>query len=106
MSMSLKKVVNYDDKPPAVFPEGFIVKRPGENVPDFVKGKISIKVDEFTKFMSENVNNGWINLDLKISKKGVLYTQLNTWKAEAKVETNDPQAEYNDQPVAPADVPW
>ena len=97
-----------EEKQEAVFPEGFIVKRPGENVPDFVKGKISVKVDEFKKFLDTHESNGWVNMDLKISQKGVLYTQLNTWKpkTETPVNDNQAQAEYNEQPIQGEDVPW
>jgi len=95
-----------EEKQEAIFPEGFIVKRPGENVPDFVKGKISVKVDEFIKFLNEHQQNGWVNLDLKVSQKGVLYTQLNTWKPKTEQPVNDhqAQAEYNEQPIEAEEI--
>ncbi len=40
-----------ETKKEKVFAEGFIFKRPREGAPDFVKGNISIKVDEFGAFM-------------------------------------------------------
>lgn len=70
------------------FTQGFIFKKPRENAPEFVKGNISIKVDEFVKFLQENVKeDGWINIDLLKSKdKGTLYTTLNDWKPMPKIE--------------------
>ena len=65
-----------------IFPDGLIFKKPNENAPDFVKGTISIKVEEFKKFLDEHINNGWINLDLKENKEGKYYSELNTWKKE------------------------
>ena len=68
------------------FVKGMIFKKPGENAPDFIKGNISVKVDEFTEFMNENVSNGWINIDLKKSREGKLYLQLNDYKKEVTKE--------------------
>jgi hypothetical protein len=63
-----------------IFANGLIFKSPKENTPEFVKGHISVKVDEFTKFLEENDNNGWVNIDLKKSREGKFYFELNTWK--------------------------
>ncbi len=64
----------------ATFPKGMILKSPHPNAPDFVKGSISIKVDEFTDFLNEHENNGWVNIDIKKSKEGKTYLQLNDFK--------------------------
>ena len=72
-----------------IFANGFIVKHPHENAPDFVKGSVSVKVDEAIAFLNEHKDErGWVNLDLKESKdKAKLYLQKNTWKPEKKEET-------------------
>ena len=64
------------------FPQGIRFKRPHDNAPDFIKGQISIKVDELVAWLSDK--EGWVNLDLKLSKKGNLYLEENTWKKEDK----------------------
>ena len=69
---------------PKVFPKGLIYKLPREGAPEFVKGSLSIKVDEFTEFCAQNHNNGWVNLDFLKSKEGKLYFALNDWKPENK----------------------
>lgn len=73
----------------AKWPQGMIFKKPREGAPDFVKGHISFKVEEAVPWLQANVNNGWVNVDIKKSKEGKLYLQLNEWKKEAS-ENSDP----------------
>jgi hypothetical protein len=56
------------EQTPVVFLNGFLFKRPHENAPDFVKGSLSIKVDEAIEFLQKYNNNGWVNADLLASK--------------------------------------
>ena len=64
-----------------IFIKGLIYKIPNK-APEFVKGKISIKVDEFIEFLKQHGKNNWVNIDLNISKSGKPYAKLNTWKKE------------------------
>lgn len=69
-----------------VYPKGFYIGEPNENAPDFVKGRISVKVEEFTAFLNEHANDkGYVNLDLLEGQKG-LYSTLNTWKPKESSE--------------------
>jgi hypothetical protein len=68
-----------------IFADGFIVKR-RENAPDFVVANVSIKVDEFGKFVKANAKDGWINLDVKTAQSGKMYAELNTWQPDEKVQ--------------------
>lgn len=79
-----------------VFANGIIFKKPREGSPEFVKGSISIKVDEFIEFAKKyKGETGWINLDLKKSAtKGTLYLELNQYVAKKKEE------------IDPEDVPF
>ena len=90
-----------------VFADGLIVKKPGENAPDFIKLDMAYKVDEFIKFLKDNEYNGWVNTNLKISKQGKLYVQLNDYarrkNEQSKSNGNDSQEEYN---KAAADLEW
>ena len=63
------------------FPAGLIIKAPREGAPDFVKGSISIKRAELVDWLNQKQDE-WINLDIKVSKQGKWYTQVNTWKPE------------------------
>jgi hypothetical protein len=68
------------------FVDGMIFKRPKEGSPDFVKGKISIKVDEFIQCLRANESNDWVNIDmLKSKEKGSIYFVINDWKPNAEV---------------------
>jgi len=64
-----------------IFADGFVFKR-REGAPDFVIGRQSIKVDEAIAFLKANVKNGWVNLDIKQSKGGSYYCELDTWEAK------------------------
>ena len=71
-----------DDK---VFGEGIFFKTK-ESAPSFVMGSVSIKVDEFITFLKDNVKKGWVNMDLKLSKKGTHYFQVDTWEPKPRAE--------------------
>lgn len=63
------------------FVDGMFAGKPSENAPEFIKAKISIKAAELIPFLEKHVNNaGYLNLDLKESKAGKLYLELNTYK--------------------------
>ena len=71
-----------------IFADGFIFKRK-ENAPEFVVGSQSIKVEEAIAFLQANQKNGWVNLDIKQSKGGKYYCQLDTWQPKPKSEKKD-----------------
>ena len=63
-----------------VFIDGLIIKRPHENAPDFVKLKLSFKVEELVNFLQQHQKEGWVNADVKVSKNGKIYAALDTWQ--------------------------
>jgi len=63
-----------------IFADGLIYKAPRPGAPEFVKGSLSIKTEEFIPFLQKHSNNGWVNLDFLKSQKGTLYFTLNDWK--------------------------
>lgn len=69
-----------------VFVDGMIVK---DAKPDFVKCKVSISCKEFDAFMNANHKNGWLNIDVKESKNGKLYAELDTWEPKSQQEPED-----------------
>ncbi len=75
-----------EPKKEKIFVDGMIFKRPKEGAPEFIKGNISIKVAEFGVFIAKHEKNGWVNLDLKSSKEGKLYLELNTWEKKVEVK--------------------
>lgn len=62
-----------------IFVDGLIVKRP-DNAPDFATCKLSIKVAELVPFLEQNQNKGWVNIEVKRSKGGKYYAELDTWE--------------------------
>lgn len=70
------------------FPQGIQVKAPHEKSPEFVKGQISIRVAEFQDWLSKQPNE-WVNLDIKVSKGGTWYVDLNNWKPDASKQKHD-----------------
>lgn len=71
----------------AKFLDGLIFKMPHQNAPDFVKGKLSIKREELIAALQAE-SDDWINLDLKVSKEGKAYAQVDTWKPEAQTDAD------------------
>jgi hypothetical protein len=69
------------------FPEGLFYKTPRVGAPEFVMGQVSINVSDFKKYL-ERVKGEWLNLDLKVSKEGKGYAEVNTWKPE-KIYVDD-----------------
>jgi len=66
-----------------VFADGFVFKR-REDAPDFVIGSIAIKVDDALAFLKANVKaDGWVNLNINISKGGKPYIELDTFEPDA-----------------------
>jgi hypothetical protein len=63
----------------AKFLNGIIFKLPHQNAPDFVKGQLSIKREELIESL-QNESGDWINLQLKVSKEGKPYAQIDEWK--------------------------
>lgn len=72
------------------FADGFIFKRK-ENAPEFVVGRLSVKVDEAIAFMRANSSDGWINLDIKYGRTGNAYVELDTFKPKSAEATSKPQ---------------
>ena len=67
-----------------IFIDGMIFKAPHEKAPEFIKGTLSVKCEDFLAFMKVHSNKGWLNIDLKESKNGKYYAELNTWNPDQK----------------------
>ena len=79
-----------ENKKEKIFVDGLGFKKPRENAPDFVKGNISINVKRLQEFLVKHgTGKEWLNADLKKSKSGVLYVELNVWEKPASLEKKD-----------------
>ncbi|MEE8207860.1 MAG: hypothetical protein V3T88_02750 [Nitrosomonadaceae bacterium] len=65
------------------FMNGLIFKLPRDNAPDFVKGSLSIRREELITVLAD-MTDEWINLDLKVSKAGKAYAQINEFKPQSR----------------------
>ena len=73
-----------------VFADGFIFKR-NEKSPDFVVGRVSVKVDEAIAFLRKYEKSGWVNLDVKTARSGNFYMELDTFEPKAKGKAPAPK---------------
>ena len=73
-----------------IYAKGLFAKR-NEKAPEFVVCNISIKADEFDKFVKENTNEkGYVNLQVLRSKdKGTLYAVLDTFEPKASTASTE-----------------
>jgi hypothetical protein len=62
-----------------IFAKGMNVTR-NDNAPDFILCKLGIRCKDFFEFMKEHEDKGWVNIEIKESKDGKLYAELDTWK--------------------------
>ena len=77
-----------------IFANGFSFKR-RDNAPEFVVGRLSLKVDDAMAFVKEHMKNGWINLNVNQARSGNYYVELDTY--EAKSEETPPKKEAEEE---------
>ena len=81
-----------------IFPNGIRVFPPREGAPEFVKGALSIETNKFCAWLGQQPEPT-VRLDIKQSRNGKWYLQLNTWKpknAETQDDATDGQPNLND----------
>lgn len=61
--------------------KGLFYKDPHENAPDFVMADISVKTQEFIEFLNSR-GEEWTNFQVKRSKAGKPYVEVNEWKKD------------------------
>jgi hypothetical protein len=69
-----------------VFADGFSFKR-SEKAPEFVIGRLSMKVDEAVAFIKTHQKLGWVNLNVKQARSGNYYIELDTFEPTGKKPT-------------------
>jgi hypothetical protein len=85
------------------FPKGLYFNLPRDGAPDFVKGQVSIKVADLVEYLGK-VKGEWLNIDLKVSKDGKPYAEVNTWKPDPN--KTKPEEAPRDEPEADDDLPF
>lgn len=69
-----------------VFADGFRFER-RDNAPEFVVGRMSIKVDEAITFLKSNEKRGWVNLNILTGRSGNPYVELDTFEPKGSTYT-------------------
>lgn len=87
-----------------IFADGFLFKR-NEKAPDFVVGRVSIKVEEAIAFMRQHEKNGWINLGVKTARSGNFYMDLDTFEAKNDSSKESAVDKYEAKAKPPPSVP-
>lgn len=87
------------------FAKGFWFERPHANAPDFVKGRMSVKVAEAIEWLEANKSDrGYVNMQLLLAKDGEkLYFVLDEWKPKDSQENKG--IEYPENTISPDDLP-
>ena len=76
------------------FVPGMFVKHPHENAPDFVRCRISVNRKELLEYLNSK-NDDFINMDIKESKKGSLYAEIDNWKpTKPRLEGEDDELPF------------
>ena len=60
------------------FIDGFFVKEPHANAPDFVKAKVNLKRRDLLEWLSARQDD-WVNIDIKVSREGKWYASVDSW---------------------------
>lgn len=78
-----------------IFVDGLRVYGPKDTQPEWLKGSLKITKAELETWLTTAPvdGNGEIRIDIKESKKGSWYCQVNEWR---------PDANYSGKPAAPA----
>lgn len=85
------------------FVNGLIVKTPTDKTPDYVKAKMSFKVQELIAWL-QSKNEEWVNVEIKASKAGKYYASVDNWKpdqpssAAEKPKPADEVIDFDDAP--------
>ena len=83
-----------------IFADGFSFKR-NEKAPEFVVGRLSLKVDDAVVFLKEHQRNGWVNLNVKTARSGNHYVELDTYESPAGARPTEVKAKPQAKAVLP-----
>lgn len=88
-----------------IFTDGMIVKD-GHFNEGTTHLKVSIKVADFAKFVKEHADDGWLNLEIKTSKGGKVYSCLDTWKPDPNKGKSEAPKSKKAEPIEEDDLPF
>jgi len=71
-----------------IFVDGIKFKKLSENAPEWIKMKFSINRKQLINWL-QSQSDDWIDVDVKESKAGNLYSVINDWKPNKNLEKQD-----------------
>lgn len=78
-----------------IFVDGMIAKR-HPNSPDFVKCNLSLKMKDLIAFAKQHHKDGWLNVQVKESKGGKIYAELDTWEPTKQADPTASAPDYDE----------
>jgi len=88
-----------------IFADGFSFKRQ-ENAPDFVVGRLSMKVDDAIAFIKQHAKAGWVNLNIKTARSGNHYLELDTYEPKGSGSSKTSESQTKAATKKDEDVPF
>lgn len=88
-----------------IFADGFRFER-RESAPEYVVGRLSLKVDEAITFIKSYEKGGWINLNIMYGRSGNPYVELDTYEPKRTADTPTPQTQPTTIVNANDDIPF
>lgn len=81
-----------------IFADGFSFNT-RENQPEFVVGKVSVKIEDAIPFLKEHgAKRGWVNLNVLVGRSGNPYVELDTFEPKASnLKFSTPAAPAEDE---------
>ena len=80
-----------------IFADGFRFEQ-REGRPEFVVGRLSLKVDEAITFMKSYSKKGWINLNILNGRSGNPYVELDTYEPKQQENQTNPPSKPTPTP--------
>lgn len=75
------------EKNEKIFVDGLIAKKPREKAPDWVKCDLAIKRTALILWLTERKDDEWINVQVRESKHGTWYAEVDTWNTKKEPQT-------------------
>tara|TARA_B110000467_G_C18290677_1_gene464588 strand:+ start:765 stop:1031 length:267 start_codon:yes stop_codon:yes gene_type:complete len=79
-----------------IFADGFSFST-RENQPDFVVGRVSVKIEDAIPFLKEHgAKRGWVNLNVLVGRSGNPYVELDTFEPKSNTKKAPAPTEVED----------
>lgn len=79
---------------------GFYAKYPKDSAPDFVKMRLSVRMEKFLPWIQTQAGKEWVNLEVLESKSGKPYVLIDDWEPSGGAQTG--QTGWGGPPANPA----